>query len=473
MPDDAPSFWKGVKNTFFGKDAPKPRFSNEEFDALLQSRSQTFVTKFNQIFDISSYPSEWQQIARAGLSNLIAGVSFFYGDTIQRTPDGSLRHTHEGSLLTAIPGRSYFPRGFLWDEGFHQLVVARWNRSLSEAILSSWLGRMEPSGYIEREQILGEEARAQVPAEFIPQNPNIANPPTLFLAVDFLAGWSSQTIEIDASGMAKEPSISDASLWKWLSYLMSSQASELESSFRWFGRTERHCLASGFDDYPRHRIISDKESHVDLLAWIVYALDVVDRHHLGVGDEPRSLLNRLRPYLLEKHWDASKHCFGDLGVIRQSEGKDEIGFETHVGYVSILPFALMLMDVDDPRIPEILDIIEDPNQLWSEYGLRSLAKNDEFFGVDEDYWRGNVWVNINYLVLRALHEKYGKEGPAAERCMRVYSALRENLVRNVMEQYKKTGFYWENYNSNTGEGRGVHPFNGWTTLVVLIMSERY
>ena len=54
--------------------------------------------------------------------------------------------------------------------------------------------------------------------------------------------------------------------------------------------------------------------------------------------------------------------------------------------------------------------------------------------MDEDYWRGNVWVNINYLVLRALHEKYGKEGPAAERCMRVYSALRENLVRNVMEQ---------------------------------------
>ena len=47
-----------------------------------------------------------------------------------------------------------------------------------------------------------------------------------------------------------------------------------------------------------------------------------------------------------------------------------------------------------------------------------------------------MWVNINYLVLRALHKKYGKEGPAAERCMRVYSALRENLVRNVMEQVR-------------------------------------
>lgn len=72
--------------------------------------------------------------------------------------------------------------------------------------------------------------------------------------------------------------------------------------------------------------------------------------------------------------------------------------------------------------------------MWSEYGLRSLAKNDAFFGVDEDYWRGNIWVNLNYLVLRALHEKYGKEGIASERCMRIYNALRDNLVKNVMAQ---------------------------------------
>ena len=172
-------------------------------------------------------------------------------------------------------------------------------------------------------------------------------------------------MEIDEVMEATTPFLQDAAprLWRWLAYLMRSQKSQLAYSFRWFGRSDRHCLASGLDDYPRHRIISEKESHVDLLAWIVYSLQVMSNVDSEHSQEARALLAELKPYLLEKHWDQEKHCFGDLGVIRQSEGKDEIGFETHVGYVSILPFALMLMESDDPRIPEILDIIEDPNQV--------------------------------------------------------------------------------------------------------------
>lgn len=70
-----------------------------------------------------------------------------------------------------------------------------------------------------------------------------------------------------------------------------------------------------------------------------------------------------------------------------------------------------------------------------------------------------------------------------ERCQAIYSKLRANLINNIVKevymnalcevQYYSSGFFWENYDSTTGKGSGVHPFTGWTTLFVLIMTEKY
>lgn len=94
---------------------------------------------------MDAYSPKQQKVALAGLSNLLAGISYFYGSTLQYKEDGSTHTTQKGELITAIPGRSYFPRGFLWDEGFHQLVLLQWNETLSWKILKSWFARMEPS----------------------------------------------------------------------------------------------------------------------------------------------------------------------------------------------------------------------------------------------------------------------------------------------------------------------------------------
>lgn len=43
------------------------------------------------------------------------------------------------SLLSGSPSRTTFPRGFLWDEGFHQLIVNRWNQNITMRVLADWM----------------------------------------------------------------------------------------------------------------------------------------------------------------------------------------------------------------------------------------------------------------------------------------------------------------------------------------------
>ena len=52
----------------------------------------------------------------------------------------------------------------------------------------------------------------------------------------------------------------------------------------------------------------------------------------------------------------------------------------------------------------------------------------------------------------------------------MYNRLRKILVENVFKQWEKTGFAWEQYNPETGEGQRTQHFTGWTSLVVNIMA---
>ncbi|KAG1240516.1 hypothetical protein G6F68_017584 [Rhizopus microsporus] len=64
-------------------------------------------------------------------------------------------------------------------------------------------------------------------------------------------------------------------------------------------------------------------------------------------------------------------------------------------------------------------------------------------------------------------------GPYQARAQTIYNQLRDNIIRNVYKEYQKTGYVWEQYSPETGEGMRSHPFTGWTSLVLLIMAEKY
>lgn len=101
---------------------------------------------------------------------MIGGIGYFYGSSrVQSIYTKEPVPYWKAPLYTAVPSRSFFPRGFLWDEGFHGLLISEWDLDIELDIISHWFDLMNVEGWIPREQILGVEALSKVPEEFVIQ----------------------------------------------------------------------------------------------------------------------------------------------------------------------------------------------------------------------------------------------------------------------------------------------------------------
>ena len=494
--------------------------------------------------------SDAQKFAAHSLSALLGSMGFFYGSSLIAKSGGGEPEgrTQRAPLLAVVPSRPFFPRGFLWDEGFHQLLVSAWDPALSDDIFAGWMGLMHKDGWIPREQILGAEAMARVPSEFLAQHREHANPPALLLRIQRLLDAPGNTNSPDAAGAAVRPIFRE--MWPWLvnwhQWFLRTQAGELPNSFRWRGRDAADgrlnamTLASGLDDYPRATRPSTKERHVDLHSWVAFFTRMLSQlaARLDMPDEANAYaaqLEVLMRALVELHWDEKVGAFCDHGkhanagkfvhwyVVKcaSRDGSSQIEhtvanpnrptcptshpqflfplgdgkgglltrermlprgereqFVEHLGYVSLFPLLLKLLPPESPQLLPLIELVRDPERLWSAYGVRSLSLKDAWYGRqnapgDEPYWRGPIWINLNYLLLGGLKHYASVAGPAQHRAATVYAELRENLVGNMLDEWKRTGYLWEQYDPESGVGQRTHPFNGWSSLAALALAEIY
>lgn len=162
------------------------RLAEAAYDAALAKRRRQFGEKFEKTFKLKekSYNEEEIKFGKMALSNMIGSIGYFYGAAqVQSEYTKGPVPYWKSALYTAVPSRSFFPRGFLWDEGFHGLLIASWDLGLEFDIISHWFDLMNTEGWIPREMILGEEALAKVPTEFVTQKNTNANPPTFLLTL--------------------------------------------------------------------------------------------------------------------------------------------------------------------------------------------------------------------------------------------------------------------------------------------------
>ncbi len=107
----------------------KPSFEDASF---LAQREIDFSNQFEKSFGLKqkNYSPKQVQFAQSAFSNLIGGIGYFCGDWLlenHKPGEPNAISQPEYCLYTAVPSRPFFPRGFLWDEGFHQLIISEWN----------------------------------------------------------------------------------------------------------------------------------------------------------------------------------------------------------------------------------------------------------------------------------------------------------------------------------------------------------
>ena len=545
-------------------------------------------------------PPDRLHVARHALGNLLGSITFFHGQGLVAT-DGWYEPLPPASLFTGVPSRAYFPRGFLWDEGFHQLVAAQVNPHLSLRVLASWFGLIGADGWIPREVILGDEARSRVHPDFWVQFRTVANPPTLVLALASLTvqglclgggagAHAAEAAAVHADGSvgggasggvgdaqdraavarfcaahvydaavdhavctfachrrrhagaqgrgeeAGEEGAGEAAtgaaeaaaaaataggaltpgetlafvrgaypaLARHYGWFKRTQGGQRPDTWRWRGNRKGghalvwHNFASGLDDYPRGLQADDRDENLDLLGWMtVTARALAELAELsgdagaaaGYRDDAARYTARL-----QEHWSDEAGSFCEVGVVGfnasvpvplDAEGNPPYllpgalsGRVCHVGYVALVPLLFRMLPPDDARLAALLASMEDPAQLGSPWGLRALSASDPLYGTelsfDTDYWRSSIWLNFNYLAVAALRYYAAAPGPHAARCGALAEGLQERVVKLVVGEYARTGFIWEHYSSeHAGQGRGTHPFTGWSSLVALMVAGRY
>ena len=167
-------------------------------------------------------------------------------------------------------------------------------------------------------------------------------------------------------------------------------------------------------------------------------------------NEIRSKRIQLKVSIQNKLWDETSKSYGDYDIFNQCL----IVKDTIANYA---PLFVGIPTNDNAE--QLIRRLISPSKYWPEDGfpLPSVAMSESEFNPN-NYWRGPVWINMNWLILKGL-KLYG------------YSSKASELLEKTIELIRYHGFY-EYFNPITGAGRGTDQFS-WTAALLIDLIEQY
>ncbi len=298
---------------------------------------------------------------------------------------------------------------WLWDSVFHALAIATYNGELAKDALRAVLTQAREDG--------------QIPCMMNPDDFGVEQTQPQVLA------WGVWEIYKKTGDKAflKE---SVSALERYLEWDIKNRDENGNGLLEWFIEpgTPLRGGESGWDNSPRF----DSELPMDAVDFSSFlAHDALCLSHIfdELGELERSkkwksIYGSVKEKINTFLWDENSGLYYD----RLFDG-------TFAKVVTPACFFPMFAGIPTKeQANKLVEILTDKNLLWTKMPLATVAKSHPAYS--NDYWRGGVWLNCNYFVVKGLKE-YG--------FIKEAKILVEKTLEAVNKWYKKTGTIFEVY----------------------------
>ncbi len=301
---------------------------------------------------------------------------------------------------------------WLWDSVFHALAIVTYNPELAKNALRAVLAQAQEDGFI--------------PCTMSPNGyDDVTQPQVLSWGV-----WEIYKKTGDKQFLLECVKTLDA----YLTYDMKNRDKNRNGLLEWMSDPDDlkcKCGESGQDNSPRF----DFDEEMDAVDFSMFAAhDAVYLSYIyhELGDEKESQKWLDTAQTIKDRMNKILWCEED-GVYydRLFNGK----YSKVLTPVSFLPLFANIPNKE--QADKMVKVLIDKRLLWTKNPISTIAQTDKMFSTD--MWRGGVWLNLNYFVIKGLMN-YGYNELAEE--------LKNKTIEMVNKWYKKTGVIFEFFAPN-------------------------
>ena len=189
-----------------------------------------------------------------------------------------------------------------------------------------------------------------------------------------------------------------------------------------------------------------------------------------MADSYKQKASNLADAINQHMWDPIDRMYYHLDVLSSKPplARQEIFWDVPLKFKTWTCFMPMFAGIApaDRADEMVREHLMNPEEFWSDYGLRTLAKNEPIYNVVESSnpsnWQGPIWIVSTYLMFMGMLN-YGYYDEAKQ--------VATNLLTNLCRDLSVNGALHEYYNPETGISNINLGFMNWNALAGLMVPQ--